>query len=219
MFGGALMDARLEIFFFMLLAAYIGSNAFIQRGTLAIGLSSLFLFAGISDIRTSVIKKTSDAVTDFLSVREYLKPYSVVLPLNFAPNGIDLQGRVLTSMNWIFTHAQEYNGIYMPLIMLDNYEANTDYFPLRWNEDLNPFFHLCRGNGIEAYQPYAVIDQYRNIQKVRIDYIVMRGYAAERITDNDTRKLVEEINRDYKIVYRSPGNLTILYAYNGPPIP
>jgi hypothetical protein len=36
------------------------------------------------------------------------------------------------------------------LVFAGNYEANTNYFPLSWKPELNPFAHLKEGNGIEA---------------------------------------------------------------------
>ena len=42
----------------------------------------------------------------------------------------------------LFSHAAGYLGVEKRLVLLDNYEANTGYFPLRWRPEVNPYVHL-----------------------------------------------------------------------------
>lgn len=51
---------------------------------------------------------------------DQIEPNSVVLPLNYSDNKL-------------FDHASNYLGIDKPMIVLDNYEATLNYFPLKWN--------------------------------------------------------------------------------------
>jgi hypothetical protein len=151
-------------------------------------------------------------VKDYLSAANYIKPYSVILPLDFFPCGKDAHGNVIADRNWLFSHASQYMGTEKPLIILDNYEANTGYFPLVWKEEVNPYHHLCTNGSIESQPPYATIGDYKNKTGVSIDYILMWCYDSSALKDADFRKLYAEINGEYHLVYTSQTGHIVLYG-------
>ena len=176
------------------------------------GLLLFGFFIGLSIIRIGCREVASEGVGDILSASKYIKPYSIILPLDFSPDGKDVHGNVIADRNWLFSHAWQYMGTEKPLIFLDNYEANTGYFPLVWKEETNPYYHLCTNGAIEAQPPYATIGDYKNKTGVTIDYILMWCYDASWLKDEHFRKLYAEIKGGYRIVYTSPTGRTILLA-------
>ena len=59
-------------------------------------------------------------ISELYSVTEVVDEYSVIFPVSYADT-------------WESGHASNYVGALKPLILLDNYEAAQDYFPLMWN--------------------------------------------------------------------------------------
>ncbi len=171
-------------------------------------------FICLTLLRIQCLITASKAVTDYGSPCNSIKPHSIVLPLDFSPAGKDEQGCIIASRNYLFSHAADYMGLKKPLIMLDNYEANMGYFPLLWNEQLNPYHHLDRAEGIEGLPPSASISAYKRYSGVTIDYIIMWCYDAAFLENQHFRALYNEIQAGYHMVYTSPTGRTILYEAN-----
>ena len=161
--------------------------------------------------------QVSAGAADYLTAEKYINPYSVVLPLDFSPSGNDEHGHIIADGNFVYSHASEYMGLKKPLIILDNYEANMGYFPLRWNAVISPYDHLSKEEGIEGVPPYATIRKYKQETGVTIDYIVMWCYNKSFLQNEHFRTLYTEINEQYHIIYRSPTGRTELYALNKQP--
>jgi hypothetical protein len=211
LFGGGLFIFRTQYLmslFVVLCITYLLPPGMIRNGA---GILLFCCFVALSIIRFSTEKIASDAVTNILSAGKYIRPYSVMLPLDFAPGGKDLHGNTITDRNWIFSHVADYLGSQKPLIILDNYEANTGYFPLVWTEATNPYHHLSINGSMEAMPPYGTIQTYSQKTGVSINYILMWCYDSTFIRDEKFARLYDEINRGYNIIYASPGGRTILY--------
>jgi hypothetical protein len=101
-----------------------------------------------------------------------------------------------------------------PLVILDNYEANMGYFPIRWKEEVNPYNHLSKRNGIEGIPPYAEIENYSKTTGVTIDNILLWCYDSSYNKDADFAVLYEEIMHNYHRVYSDQYGNTLLYERN-----
>ncbi len=209
-----LISMRAQLFVLILMACCI---AYIVPDGKFKNVSGIILFGcfiGLSIIRINCQLSASYGVVDYVSAIKFIKPYSVVLPLDFSPNGKDEQGLMIADRNFLFSHASQYMGLNKPLIFLDNYEANMGYFPLRWNEKTNPYYHLNKGNGIEGQPPCADIAGYKQISGVTIDYILMWCYDTSWLKNNDFAKFYAEINNGYHKVYSSTTERTLLFEKN-----
>lgn len=171
-------------------------------------------FVALSVARFSYMSKASDAAEDYNSVSPYIKPYSIVLPLDFAPEGRDEHNQPIANHNYIFTHALHYTGCEKPLILLDNYEANAGYFPLQWVYNVNPYTHLSRNEGLEAQPPGIDIAAYTQASGIAIDYIVLWCYDSSFLANGDYRATDSKIRDAYHLIYTSPSKRTILLERN-----
>lgn len=171
-----------------------------------------FLLLGIARISCRYV--ADEALNEYLQANEYIKPGKVVLPFDFAPTGRTAAGKEITNRNALFHHAAQYIAVDKPLVMLDNYEANMGYFPVRWAEDTNPYNHLSKGAGIEGVPPYATIETYKQKTGVTVDYVLLWCYNEAYRKDAAFNTLYEEINRMYHLVYTSPTGRVILYERN-----
>jgi hypothetical protein len=70
-------------------------------------------------------------------------------------------------------HFSNYLGIDQPMVILENYECGTGYFPLKWNNGSTP--HVLLGDsGIEVF---SCLNRQNNAQNpdMRIDYVFVLG--------------------------------------------
>ena len=211
------MSLRTQLYVFILTACCIAYRLPVLK-IKNVGAFVIFVcFITLTGIHSKCQVSASYGVADYNSAAKYISPGSVVLPLDFAPNGIDEVGHMIADWNNSFNHASQYMGTEKPLVILDNYEANMGYFPLRWNDSVNPYYHLSRGAGIEGVPPFAVINEYKQVTGVTIDYILIFGYYPSFLENGNFKTLYTEINNGYHIIYTSPSGRTILYALNKRP--
>jgi len=214
MLGGGLLVMRAQLFVFILFACCI-AYAPLPKTIFTINTSILLLlFLCLSFIRIPSIMASSRGEEDYMSAAKYIAPNSVILPLSFANNGKDEHGNAIASANWIFEHAGDYLGIYKPLIILDNYEANTGYFPLCWKGVVNPYHSLNSLEGIEGNPPYVAIQDYTNASHIQINYIITWCYDTTMLKQGHVAELMQQISSSYHAIYTSPSGRTVLYERN-----
>jgi hypothetical protein len=178
------------------------------------GPALLGVFAVLFAIRMPIIYEASAEIEDQLSTLPYIKPGSVVLPLNYDTWGKGKDGRRLCSENNVFCHTLQYTGDIPGVVALDNFEANTGYFPLNWHLAIDPFRHLGRWPGLQASPPAADMAAYRQQTGVLIHYVVTSHLDDYWRNHEHAKALVAEVARDYHVVYRSPRGTTVLWQHN-----
>ena len=208
-----LITMRTQLFL-LAIAGTVVAYTLPQKIKNAGGLVMMCCFIALSFIRFGVMNDAADAVKDYNSVAPYIKPYSVVLPLDLAPEGVNPRANTIANRNYPFTHALHYTGCSKPLILLDNYEANTGYFPLLWQYKMNPYAHLSTGNGIEGLPPSADIDHYVATSGTPINYIVVWGYVSKFAGDPGFDGLQQCIGQHYHRIYTSASGRTTLFELN-----
>jgi hypothetical protein len=214
MLGGGALVARLGLFailFMVLCVAYmpVRDKVLNIAGLLLFSYSSM-----LAVVRMNINLEGSGAIADHLTVGKYIKPGSVVLPLHFATFGKKDRGEMITDKNNTFAHEGQYLAIAKPVIVLDNYEANTNYFPLKWHDGINPHKHLSRKRGIEGVPPSAAINEYRLKNGVVIDYVVTLCFDSSMLKDPDVSELMNEVAGGYHIIYTSPARQAVLWRRN-----
>ncbi len=207
-----LITMRAQLFVFIMMACCVSYMLPSEKIKNAGGIVLFGCFLVLCFIRIPCLVSAGEAVTDINSSIPCIKPNSVVLPLDFAPNGKDKNGNMVADRNWLFSHACQYIGTIKPMVVLDNYEANMGYFPLRWKPETNPYLHLSKAQGIEEHPPCADLAGYKHSSGVTVDYILMWGFDSSALKNENFNQFYSEINAGYKIIYRSATNRTILYA-------
>ncbi len=209
-----LISMRVQVFVLLLIVcsvAYLPAPAKVKTA----GALVLFAcFIGVSIARISCLIAASPAVADYVSAQDRIKPYAVVLPLDFSPNGIDEHGKIIADRNFLFYHASQYMGTSKPMIILDNYEANMGYFPVCWTDNTNPYKYLSRDGGLEATPPSASIAGYKQSSGVTVDYILMWCYNPSFLQNEHFRELYVEVNAGYHLAYTSASGRTTLFERN-----
>ena len=116
-----------------------------------------------------------------------IEPFKTVLP-------------VKNSDNWLHGHASNYLGIDKPMVILENYEASLDYFPIRWNRNNIPnlyFGEMSSANDCLSWESNS------NNDIAVIDYIFLLNDEQESISNECINQISDQLKNDYLEVYKS----------------
>lgn len=141
------------------------------------------------------IKTQYKIVQSIQKVADYIPSNAIVLPINF-------------SKNWLAGNYSNYLGVDKPLIILNNYEASTGYFPVLWNRNQMPTTLLGNAENIPNCLEWIT---EKSKSKVIIDYVFVlidnKNNGLECIQPIET-----EIRKNYKLIYSD--EFCMLYQNN-----
>jgi hypothetical protein len=209
-----LLPLRMQQFAFILIACCISYMAGIPKIRKTAGVLFFACFICLSFFRIPCYVKASKVVEGFVAVERYIKPYSVVLPLNFCPNGLFVNGQYTTDRSKAFRHVSQYLGLSKPMIVLDNFEATYGYFPIIWKKAIDPYQKLGTYEGIEGTPPTADIEQYEQASGVTINNIVLWGYDTTFLQNAHFKEFYGKITAGYHKVDIATDGHTILFEKN-----
>jgi hypothetical protein len=157
----------------------------------------LFVSFALMNYRTHYLKKYGTMAKEFVKISEYLDENSIILP-------------VRSSDYWLDLHFSNYLGISKTLIILENYEACTGYFPLEWNTVNMPMIvladtvrkDLCLYNKFPGHMPDSLF----------IDYVIKWG---EKPLEGCKEWVSTLVSQTYDTVYYSQINDITLFKRAG----
>jgi hypothetical protein len=116
------VSVRLNLMIFLFLILWI--SAFHFPGWITLSSFAVLFFAQykLLKLHATSFKELNTLIAEILTIEEDLKENSVILPLNY-------------SDNWLEHHCSNYLGIRKRVVIPENHETNTPYFPLKWNCD------------------------------------------------------------------------------------
>lgn len=127
---------------------------------------------------------------------KYIEENTVILPVSL-------------SDNWLQPHFSNYLGADKPLVILENYEANVGWFPVRWNPD-SPSVLLGEKQEINGLTWH----QNMNSSTQRpIDYIFFYGNLTKR-EDSRWQELNAIIDLGFTLEYESENKYIQLFKRN-----
>ncbi len=213
MMGGGFFVMRTGLYLFMI-TGFCAAFLFPVKFKNGIGYVGFAIFLMLVYVRVPVMIDGANMVEEHVSVADRIPERSVLLPLNFNKCGKNSNGDVIADKNEVYGHVAQYIGVDKKILVLDNYEANTGYFPLNWKSEINPYIYLNRYRGIEGLPPGAGPVQYKQITGVNIDYILLINYESSIDGHGDFIELKKQLDTAYHETYRSASGKTILLASN-----
>lgn len=213
MMGGGFFVMRTGLYLFLITgfcAAYILPNKLKN----IIGIIGFVCFLLLVTIRIPIMYAGALIVKEHTEVSKLIPVGSVLLPLNFNKMGKRHDGTILADRNEVYGHVAQYIGADKKILVLDNYEANTGYFPLDWRSEVNPYIHLNRYRGIEGMPPGGGPVQYKQITGVNIDYILLLNYEPSFAGHIDFMELKTQLDTAYHEIYRTKSGNTVLLMSN-----
>jgi len=143
-----------------------------------------------------VIKQLDSTAQEIVDASKYIKPNSIVLP-------IECTG------NWCMEHFIDYTGIDEPFINPTNYEANTGWFPITWKNGVVDTAFINK----EYRIPHTLIWNEPSMGLNReIDYIFVLGDMNKVRTEY--LPLSSNIKNKCSLTYFSNDSLIHIYKVN-----
>lgn len=175
---------RLMLFFFLFLIIWLAlQNVNIWFKAFVFIIITYINFAFVLHNKKS-ISYSSIVANELVIASNYLEPYSTVLP-------------IVISDNFPFSHISNYLGVSKPMILLENYEASLNHFPLKWNYKEMP--QLLFGN-IRAGSICETWKNSSNEEKI-IDYVFIFN-DKQQISDTIcSREINNCLNSHYQLLY------------------
>ena len=142
-----------------------------------------------------------------MSAADHIEPNKTIVTLNYAPEGrYPNEETVLSNEAYIFGHTTEYLGTVKPLVILNNYEANTTWFPLRWLPNRDPYVHLIDGPGFEGWLPMAEFRRFQILTGATVDYVITWCLTESLRSFKDVETMQARLREDYDEIFVSDGN-------------
>jgi hypothetical protein len=130
------------------------------------------------------IKTQYKIIKSIVNVSQFIPANSVVLPINF-------------SKNWLSGNFSNYLGIDKPMVILNNYEASTGYFPIHWNFENIPNTLLGNQNQIPNCLEWL---RDKSNPSYIIDYVfILIDYKDEELKCIPT--IENAIKQNYILIY------------------
>ena len=213
MMGGGLFVMRTGLYLF-LITGFCAAYLLPHKLKNILGVIGFIIFLLLVTIRIPIMYAGAQIVKEHTEVSKLITKGSVLLPLNFNKMGKGHDGKILADRNEVYGHVAQYIGADNKILVLDNYEANTGYFPLNWNSEVNPYIHLNRYRGIEGMPPGGGPVQYKQITGVNIDYILLLNYEPSFAGHVDFMELKTQLDTAYHEIYRDKTGNTVLLMSN-----
>lgn len=182
----------------------------LRRTAMVVGFAITVTLFGM---RVPDFRRSSEAVEEFVGAAVHMRPYTTVLMLDYAPEGrLPHDGPALSKEAYIYMHIAEYIGAISPHIVLNNYEANTTWFPLRWRADRDPYVHLSDGPGLEGWTPTVDFGKFRRETGRDVDYVLTWCLTAELRQHGSVQMMLARLEADYEEAWVSEGERVRLWA-------
>lgn len=116
------VSVRLNLMIFLFLILWISVFPFPKWITLGSFAVLFYAQYHLLKLHASSFEQLNKVIAEILTIEQDVKENSLVLPLNY-------------SENWLEHHNSNYLGIRKSIVIPENHETNTPYFPLKWNCD------------------------------------------------------------------------------------
>jgi hypothetical protein len=189
------ISSRLLVFFFLFLIAWIASGYMQPLIKITAVLMIIIMNSFLLGIYITESKKLNLSACELEKASDIIPANSVVLPVN-------------RSDKWIYGHFSNYLGINKPLIILENYEAELDYFPTSWNDEMMPRFLFGQTDSISHCLKWK--SQTKNTPRI-VDFVLLIN-NPEIKDDTCTTKINKILNKYYMLLYRSYDSEIELYS-------
>jgi hypothetical protein len=191
--GGGFISLRLNYYFFLFLVIWICTVRLPKFIIVAAAAVTITASAGFVIFFHEQLKEEDKEAQEYYSLATHIREGSVVMPLRYAHN-------------WRYSHFSNYLGYEKDVIILENYEASSDLFPVVWEKGYEPFGHM---GDIVRVPPCADIDNYISKTGIQIDYIVQWKYTPSQ--DSCAAQLQAELAAGYEEKFRSANGNAVLF--------
>jgi len=219
--GGLFIDYRLTLFSFFALVLWFAAQPAIQRARWTLRLVAPACALALLGMHVKTYAQCNEALDDLLLASDAIEPDSIFLTLNFAPAGIDADGKPLSVRVGPFRHLAGYIALRRPVVNLVNYEATTGYFPILYRPEVNPYRLMGQDDkvldrGLHLVPPRVDFLSYAKQTGKPVDYILIWGLRSEQRSDPWTISIYRQLEAGGYVEVPIPlrRGLLLLYRRN-----
>lgn len=197
LFGGAYLTARSSVFILLSLffIFIVHANKKLQT---YISIVLFFSYIFILYQRFNIQNESSKLTEKFVSTSHVLNENSTILFIEKDSQVKSLIRSGYSKKLDLMKHISGYLAVESNIVTLDNYEANTAYFPVKWQKDCNPYINLCDSDSCNLENNWNEINLNQHIltNKCPIDYLLFWGNA-----DHIIKLLNKNDNFEHHLIY------------------
>jgi len=190
------VSARLNVFLFLFFIAFLASFTYPSWYK--------YLVAGLAvSISVSLLKINYDeaapivaTANDVSAASDLIGPYSAVLPVIF-------------SNDHLTGHIANYLGADKPMVLLENYEATMNHFPLKWNYSYIPIYEL--GDMRYPTECFGIVGSYVKNKK-NPDYVLLIKDPGYSDKIECQQAVNQALKKDYKLLFKGADKKVSLYG-------
>lgn len=198
MASGGILSVRLVQWFYIAWCLLLITFRIPLKIQKTAALLAVLFSIGMLKVHWSVQVELNKQARTYLSVNEHLQSNTVVLPINY-------------STNWLHSNLSCYLGAINKVVVLDNYEATHDLFPLLWKKNMDPEIHM--GNHVSSAHPCVRIAASERHTGIAVDYVCVWEYS-DKNNDSCDIDLMNQLQNDYHLAAGNIGDYVLLYSKN-----
>ncbi len=199
--GGTILNPRFVLLALLLSILWFGTHRFSEQAKFTIGTVGAVLAVLQIAFNLPVYAKINDDAAEYLSAGKVIEKKGTLLSFCFANEGCGIDRAPGYLRTIPFDHLSGYISAEKHLVNLFNVDSYTNFFPIRYRDELNPFPYLwmkqIKGKRIWA----ANVAEYSKETRGRIDYVLLWGISDAKV--EDTSHLVKWLGENYELIFTS----------------
>ena len=180
-------------------------------------ISSFIISITFLVIRFPFVLQANDIGKEIMTANEYIDNNSIVLNLHFDDwQQINNHTDSLFQRDGSFIHFSDFLGAEKDkhLILLMNYEAEINYFPVNWQVGKNPRESIAGLIPGTTYPPCGNIALYEKQIGKKIDYVLIQNWRQPFENNACVKDLLKQFNENYSNIYESKNKYVIVLKRN-----
>ena len=184
--SGGYYSVRLLILFYFFLILWLNFQKGYKKLDLLLAVPFLVASYQLSEFKVLKMDGHEKLARSISDVSQLIEKNAVIWPIN-------------NTNNWYYGHISNYVGAGTSFIILENYEAITNYFPIKWVDGFMPSDAFTPNNN----SPYFTLKHNKEsiLNGWPIDYILVLG-SLQRHNISDGRK-EKAIKMDYSLIEKN----------------
>lgn len=154
------VTVRLIFLFFVFLIVWLACQKFPTWYSFAVVISFLYLNSKLNNYYKPVITELNMLAVQCENAAKYIPENSIVAVHSYHDN-------------WLSNHFSNYLGVDKPMVILENYEGATDYFPVQWNLRTLPTLYI-NGEDLRTEPCFNWLREGKNKHK-NVDFLFLFG--------------------------------------------
>ncbi|MBL7766300.1 MAG: hypothetical protein JNJ58_09420 [Chitinophagaceae bacterium] len=209
--GAGSIDIRLAFLPWVFMLIYLAGRNWNSASRMIFTGLSFAIATCFLILRFPYVMQADRVGQEIMKAANFIPDKSVVLNLHMNDWHSRAEGDSLFQKDGSFIHFSDFAGAYQNkhLIMLMNYEAEINYFPVNWLSGKNPresISGMIPGN----YPPCGEVKDYEKQIGRKIDFILLQNLNAYSLQDSCVQAMLSGFRKDFYTFYQSRNKAGIL---------